>query len=451
MQHGCFYLAVWGCQMNVYDAGCLRSLMLASGFAEVSSPREAEVVILITCAVRAKPENKVINQLAAWKHQGQISSRTIIALGGCIGSEYAEELLHPDRGISIVFGPATAHRLPELISRFRTEGQPLARVSAPSLEKFSCIPPVRKSGPAAFVTIMEGCSNKCTYCIVPYTRGAEVSRPLGDILKECRAKIAAGALEIHLLGQNVNSYRGDGGEGGECDFASLLYEVAALPGLGRLRFTTSNPMEFSDDIIRAVGELPVIADSIHIPVQSGSDRILQRMHRRYTAASYLELAAKLRQARPGVLISSDFIVGFPGETASDFEDTLKLVNAIKFDQSFSFIYSKRPGTPASEYADPVTLADKKQRLYRLQQRLEELAASYSRSFVGTVQRVLVEGISKRDPGELRGRTSSNRIVVFRGEPDKVRGMAEVKITGVAAHTLKGELAGTNTSTPGGEQ
>ncbi len=441
LQSGTFYIEVWGCQMNVYDGLRLKDLLSSAGFAEVSEPKLAAVVVLVTCAVRAKAEDKVFNQIDAWRHQGAVRDDTVIALGGCVGSELGEKIIGFNKGVSIVFGPRTAHRLPLMIEKFRTEHAPVVDVEGDALEKFDALPAPGRVGPAAFVTIMEGCSNKCTYCIVPYTRGEEESRPVGEILEECRQHLANGALEIHLLGQNVNSYHGLDSDGGDCDFATLLYEIAALPGLERLRFTTSNPMDFSDDIIKAIGDLKVIADSVHIPVQSGSDRILKLMHRRYTAKDYLELTRKLRAVRPSILISSDFIVGFPGETAEDFEDTMKLAGAVKFDNGFSFVYSKRPGTPAALMPDDTPLETKKERLYRLQNLLEETAALYSKDFLGTVQEVLVEGVSRKDEGELKARASSNRIVVFEGPKDLIGQMAKVRITGVMAHTLKGELCG----------
>lgn len=439
LQIGTFFIAVWGCQMNVYDADRIKDLLSASGYSEVHSPENATVVVLITCAVRAKAEDKVFNQIASWRHQGLINEDTIIALGGCVGAELAEQIIALDESVSIVFGPRTAHRLPQMIGRYLTTRAPVVDVTAEALEKFEALPDQGLRGPSAFVTIMEGCSNKCTYCIVPYTRGAEESRPVQDIINECMNHLANGALEIHLLGQNVNSYRGLDENGEETSFSSLLYEIAALPGIERLRFTTSNPMDFTDDVVKAIGDLEVIADSIHIPVQSGSDRILELMHRRYTAQSYLELITKLRKVRPQVSISSDFIVGFPGETEDDFEKTMELVKAVRFDQSFSFIYSERPGTPAADMEDKIAKEVKQERIYKLQDLLESLAAQYSQSYLGTTQKVLVEGFSRKDSTELKSRSSANRIVVFKGSEDLIGKMVTVKITGVMAHTLKGEL------------
>lgn len=439
LQLGSFYVHVWGCQMNVYDGGRIRDLMTAAGFAESSAPRGANIIILITCAVRAKAEDKVFNQIASWRHTGEINDDTIIALGGCVGAELAEKILDLDKSINIIFGPRTIHRLPKMVGEFIASGKPVVDVTADAIDKFDYLPEAGAVGPSAFVTIMEGCSNKCTYCIVPYTRGEEQSRPVQDIIDECIGHIANGVKEIHLLGQNVNSYHGLNPDGSDCKFSSLLYEIAAIPGVERIRFTTSNPMDFTDDIIEAIKDLPVISDGIHVPIQAGSNRILEAMHRRYTAEEYVELIKKIRAARPTVHISSDFIVGFPGETDEDFNETMKIVNEVKFDQSFSFVYSIRPGTPAAELEDPISKETKMQRLYVLQKRLEELASEYTEAFIGSTQRCLVEGTSRKDENELKSRASSGRIVVFKGPLSLVGQMVDVKITSVAAHTLKGEL------------
>ncbi len=443
MQLGSFYVEVWGCQMNVYDGNRIKDLMTAAGFGEVKSPKDADIVLLVTCAVRAKAEDRVFLQIANWKRTGMITDDTIVALGGCVGSELAERILELDKNVNIVFGPRTIHRLPQMVGQFTATHEPVVDVTADEIEKFDYMPEAGTIGPAAFVTIMEGCSNKCTYCIVPYTRGEEQSRPVQDILDECVTHIANGVKEIHLLGQNVNSYHGLAQDGANCKFSTLLYEIAAIPGVERIRFTTSNPMDFTDDIIEAIKELPVISDQIHVPIQAGSDRILEAMHRRYTVAQYKELVKKLRAARPSVHISSDFIVGFPGETKEDFEETMKVVNEVEFDQSFSFVYSIRPGTPAALLEDPVSKETKMERLYILQNRLEELAAKYTQRFIGSTQRVLVEGTSRKDENELKSRSSCGRIVVFKGPLSLVGQMVDVKITSVVAHTLKGELAENN--------
>lgn len=439
LQVGTFYVEVWGCQMNVYDGGRIRDLLSAAGYAQASSPKDADIVVLVTCAVRAKAEDKVFNQIAAWQHTGEITKNTIVALGGCVGSELAEKILDLNKSVNIIFGPRTIHRLPQMISQFAATHKPVVDVTAEAIDKFDYMPESGPVGPSAFVTIMEGCSNKCTYCIVPYTRGEEQSRPVQDILDECVNHISNGVKEIHLLGQNVNSYHGLNNDGSICHFSSLLYEVAAIPGVERIRFTTSNPMDFTDDIIEAIKNLDVISDQIHVPIQAGSDRILQAMHRRYTAKQYIELVKKIRAARPSVHISSDFIVGFPGETDEDFEQTMKVVDEVRFDQSFSFVYSKRPGTPAATLEDPTPKEVKMERLYRLQKRLEEIASDYTQAFLGTTQKCLVEGVSRKDESELKARASSGRIVVFKGSTDLVGKMVNVKITSVIAHTLKGEI------------
>ena len=439
LQHGTFYTAVWGCQMNVYDGERISDLLCATGLQQLATPQGADVIVLITCAVRAKAEDKVFNQLLSWRHQGIINDHTIIALGGCVGAELAQKIIELSPDVNIVFGPRTAHRLPQLIRKFKTEGVPQIAVEADALEKFDALPEQGARGVSAFVTIMEGCSNKCSYCIVPYTRGEEESRPLESIIAEVQGHIAHGVKEIHLLGQNVNSYRGLDENGHTVHFSTLLYAVAAVEGVERIRFTTSNPMEFTDDIIEAIADLPLIANHVHIPVQSGSDRILQLMRRHYRADDYRHLIAKIRAVRPNIHVSSDFIVGFPGETDEDFAHTMQLARDIGFDQSFSFIYSKRPGTPAALMDDPTPLEVKKERLYQLQALLEESAATIAKSLDGTVQEVLVEGTSRKNSAELKARASSNHIVVFEGSPELIGQMVRVKITQVMAHTLKGEL------------
>lgn len=439
IQNGTFHVAVWGCQMNVYDADRIRDLLQASGYVEQKEPNQADIIVLITCAVRAKAEDKVFNQLANWRSKGVINEDTIIAFGGCVGSELAEEIVKLDKSVNIVFGPRTTHRLPQMIGQYRQSHVPVIDVTADALEKFDALPDQGMRGPSAFVTIMEGCSNNCSYCIVPHTRGGEDSRPLQDILDEVLGHIASGVQEIHLLGQNVNSYRGLDNDGNIVRFSTLLYEVAAIEGVKRLRFTTSNPMEFTDDIVQAIADLPVIADAIHIPVQSGSDHILSLMKRNYTADDYKTLVRKLREARPNIYISTDIIVGFPNESEEDFEATMDLVNAVEFDQSFSFIYSIRPGTEAAVLEDPVSAETKKRRLYKLQARLEELANMYSQKMIGTEQLVLVEGLSRKDANELKARASNNRIVVFEGDKSLIGTMVKVKIEKVMAHTLKGVM------------
>ena len=437
LQKGTFHIAHWGCQMNVYDAMRLSDLMVSHGYVE-SSPENASVIILITCAVRAKAEDKVFNQILSWQHAGIVRDDTLIALGGCVGAELGQALIKENPRLNIVFSPRTAHRLPALIEKFKATGRNLVDVEAQGLEKFDFLPLESAPALSSFVTIMEGCSNKCTYCIVPYTRGPEISRPVKDILTEARHCLEHGAREIHLLGQNVNSFCGEDTDGTTASFASLLYEVAALPGIERLRFTTSNPMDFTDDIVTAIRDLEVIADHVHVPIQSGSNRILEFMHRRYTRDAYLRLTDRLYAARDGISLSSDFIVGFPGENEQDFEDTLDIVRRVHFDQSFSFIYSKRPGTPAAALPDETPLEVKKERLYRLQELLDTSARECTEALVGSVQHCLVEGISRKDAGELKARASNNHVVVFEGSPDLIGTMVKVRITESIAHTLRGE-------------
>ncbi|MCR5084053.1 MAG: tRNA (N6-isopentenyl adenosine(37)-C2)-methylthiotransferase MiaB [Succinivibrionaceae bacterium] len=439
LQRGTFHLALWGCQMNVYDASRLRALMAREGYVERPTPEGVDAVLLVTCAVREKAEDKVFNQIAAWRHQGLIGPRTVIALGGCVGAELGAAATSLDRSVGVVFGPRSAHRVPALIEQFRATGRTVTDLGDGALEKFPCLPLHAPRAGSAFVTIMEGCSNHCSYCIVPSTRGEEESRPAQGILAECRALIEAGAVELNLLGQNANSYRGQGPDGRPLPLSGLLREVAALPGLQRLRFTTSNPMDFGDDLVAAIGDLEVVADAVHVPVQSGSDRILALMSRPYTHAQYLDLTRKLEAARPGILISSDFIVGFPGETEDDFQETLRLVDEVGFDLSFCFAYSVRPGTVAATLPGQVPHEVAMDRLYRLQERLEQGARAHGLAMVGTRARALVEGVSRKDSRELRGRTSHNRIAVFEGDPRLVGTMADIEITGVAAHTLKARI------------
>lgn len=439
MQIGTFHVAVWGCQMNVYDAARICDMMQAAGYVEKTDPQGADVIILVTCAVRAKAEDKVFNQIAAWKHQGIVNDRTIIALGGCIGAELGAQILELEPRVSLIFGPRTAHLLVQMIDTYQATGERQVKVQANALEKFYYLPEQSPRGCSAFVTIMEGCSNKCSYCIVPYTRGPEESRPVQDILDEIVLHVENGVKEINLLGQNVNSYRGLDTDGKISHFSSLLYEVAAIAGVERLRFTTSNPMEFTDDIINAIHEIPIIADYLHLPVQSGSDRILQLMNRQYTSDDYRRLVDRIRKARPQIYISTDIIVGFPGESDADFTETMRLVNDIKFDSGFSFIYSPRPNTPAAEFEDKVPLEHKKQQLYELQAQLEAYSLMYSQSMLGSKQQVLVEGFSRKNSQELKARTSNNRVVILEGDPSLIGSMINVEINKVMTHTLRGTI------------
>ncbi len=424
--------------MNEYDSSRMAAMLSASGLTPVEDIEEADLVILNTCAVREKAEEKIFHLLGRLRPLKEARPERLIAVGGCVAAERGEQIRSRARFVDIIFGPQTYHRLPEMIRRVENGEGPQTDVSFPPNEKFAFLPPRKSGGPSAFVTIMEGCSHFCSYCIVPYTRGGEISRSSEEILQEIRQLRDSGTREINLLGQNVNCYRGVNPDGSICTFAELLHRVAAVEGIERIRFTTSNPIEFTQDIIDAIGEISKIANAVHLPAQSGSNRILALMNRSYTADEYRDMVRRLRLVRPGISISSDFIVGFPGETDSDFEDTMRLIEDIRFDGCFSFVYSKRPGTPAADLEDPVPPEVKSQRLARLQQMVNALALQHSREMADTVQRVLVEGPSK-DGQFLCGRTSNNRIVNFTGPAELAGSMADVRITGILPHSLRGEL------------
>lgn len=436
-----YFIQTWGCQMNVYDSDRIRDLLNTRGYNETTEITEAGIVILVTCAIREKAQEKVFNQLFSWKAQNQYREGAIVCVGGCVASQEGEKILKRAPMVSVVFGPQTIHRLPNIIEQVQTTGERKVDVSFPAIEKFDFLPTPKNSGSTAFVTIMEGCSNFCSYCVVPYTRGPEVSRNVDNILEEITALTQAGAREINLLGQNVNSFRGLYSDGTECSFAELLYLTAGIEGVERIRFTTSNPHDLSDEVIQAFAELPQLANAIHLPVQNGSNRILKAMNRKYTCEHYIALTKKLRAVRPDISISTDFIVGFPGETDADFADTMDLINTVKFDQSFSFIFSPRPNTPAATMEDTTPLEVKKARLYELQAAINNQAQIYSREMLGTTQKVLVDGFSVKDETELRGRTDNNRTVNFAGTSDLIGTFVEVKITDVMSHTLRGELVG----------
>lgn len=436
-----YFIQTWGCQMNVYDSDRIRDLLNTRGYNETTEITEAGIVILVTCAIREKAQEKVFNQLFSWKAQNQYREGAIVCVGGCVASQEGEKILKRAPMVSVVFGPQTIHRLPNIIEQVQTTGERKVDVSFPAIEKFDFLPTPKNSGSTAFVTIMEGCSNFCSYCVVPYTRGPEVSRNVDNILEEITALTQAGAREINLLGQNVNSFRGLYSDGTECSFAELLYLTAGIEGVERIRFTTSNPHDLSDEVIQAFAELPQLANAIHLPVQNGSNRILKAMNRKYTCEHYIALTQKLRAVRPDISISTDFIVGFPEETDADFADTMDLINTVKFDQSFSFIFSPRPNTPAATMEDTTPLEVKKARLYELQAAINNQAQIYSREMLGTTQKVLVDGFSVKDETELRGRTDNNRTVNFAGTSDLIGTFVEVKITDVMSHTLRGELVG----------
>ena len=437
------HIKTWGCQMNEYDSSKMADLLRSTHGLELTEvPEEADVLLLNTCSIREKAQEKVFHQLGRWKELKKNNPNLLIGVGGCVASQEGEHIRTRAPYVDIVFGPQTLHRLPEMINQIRGGKSSVVDISFPEIEKFDCLPEPRAEGPTAFVSIMEGCNKYCTYCVVPYTRGEEVSRPVDDILFEIAQLAAQGVREVNLLGQNVNAYRGPTFDGEICTFAELLRLVAAIDGIDRLRFTTSHPIEFTDDIIDVYRDTPELVSFLHLPVQSGSDRILTMMKRGHTALEYKSIIRKLKAVRPNIQISSDFIVGFPGETNEDFEQTMNLIAQVNFDMSFSFIYSARPGTPAADYPDDVTEDEKKQRLYLLQQRINNQAAQFSRAMLGTEQRVLVEGPSKKDIMELTGRTETNRIVNFQGSPEMIGKFVDIKITDVFTNSLRGEVVRT---------
>ena len=437
------HIKTWGCQMNEYYSSKMSDLLHSTHGLELTEvPEEADVLLLNTCSIREKAQEKVFHQLGRWKELKKNNPNLLIGVGGCVASQEGEHIRTRAPYVDIVFGPQTLHRLPEMINQIRGGKSSVVDISFPEIEKFDCLPEPRAEGPTAFVSIMEGCNKYCTYCVVPYTRGEEVSRPVDDILFEIAQLAAQGVREVNLLGQNVNAYRGPTFDGEICTFAELLRLVAAIDGIDRLRFTTSHPIEFTDDIIEVYRDTPELVSFLHLPVQSGSDRVLTMMKRGHTALEYKSIIRKLKAVRPNIQISSDFIVGFPGETKEDFEQTMNLIAQVNFDMSFSFIYSARPGTPAADYPDDVTEDEKKQRLYLLQQRINNQAAQFSRAMLGTEQRVLVEGPSKKDIMELTGRTETNRIVNFQGTPEMIGKFVDIKITDVFTNSLRGEVVRT---------
>ncbi|MEG0400653.1 MAG: tRNA (N6-isopentenyl adenosine(37)-C2)-methylthiotransferase MiaB [Hafnia sp.] len=437
------HIKTWGCQMNEYDSSKMADLLGSThGFELTDNAEEADVLLLNTCSIREKAQEKVFHQLGRWKLLKEANPNVIIGVGGCVASQEGKLLRQRAHYVDIVFGPQTLHRLPEMINKVRGSKSPIVDVSFPEIEKFDRLPEPRADGPSAFVSIMEGCNKYCTYCVVPYTRGEEVSRPCDDVLFEIAQLAAQGVREVNLLGQNVNAYRGPSFDGDICTFAELLRLVAAIDGIDRIRFTTSHPIEFTDDIIAVYEDTPELVSFLHLPVQSGSDRVLNMMKRTHTVLEYKSIIRKLRKARPDILISSDFIVGFPGETQEDFEQTMKLIAEINFDVSYSFVFSPRPGTPAADMVDDVSEEEKKQRLYILQDRINQQAQSYSRKMVGTVQRILVEGVSRKNVMEISGRTENNRVVNFEGSPELVGTFVDVEITEVRTNSLRGVLVRT---------
>ena len=433
------YLRTFGCQMNEYDSEKISDLLRdAEGLRKTERPEDADVIVFNTCSVREKAQEKVFADLGRVRDLKKARPGLMIAVGGCVASQEGAGIVRRAPYVDVVFGPQTLHRLPALLARRRSSGRPQVDVSFPEIEKFDHLPPARVEGASAFVSIMEGCSKYCSFCVVPYTRGEEVSRPFDDIVAEIAAIAAQGAHEVTLLGQNVNAWRGEI-DGQRADFAELLFLVNEIPGVERIRYTTSHPRDFTARLIGAHAGLPKLAPHVHLPVQSGSDRVLAAMKRGYTALEYKSIARRLKQARPGLSLSTDFIVGFPGESDADFAATLRLAAEIGFDDSFSFAYSPRPGTPAAELSQQVPEAVKSARLRRLQLQVENQARAISHSMVGTTQRVLVEGTSRKNEAELAGRTDNNRMVNFAGNPSLIRGFASVRISAALSHSLRGEL------------
>jgi tRNA-2-methylthio-N6-dimethylallyladenosine synthase len=438
---GKLFIKTHGCQMNEYDSAKMADVLAASDGLELTgNAEEADVVLVNTCSIREKAQEKVFSQLGRWKALKAGGKPVIIGVGGCVASQEGEAILSRAPYVDLVFGPQTLHRLPELIRARRESGKPQVDISFPEIEKFDRLPAPRAEGPSAFVSIMEGCSKYCSFCVVPYTRGEEVSRPFEDVLVEVAQLAARGVREINLLGQNVNAYRGSYGENEIADLALLIRAIAQIDGIGRIRFTTSHPLEFGDSLIEAYRDVPQLASYLHLPVQSGSDRILSAMKRGYTVLEFKQKIRKLRAVRQDISISSDFIVGFPGETDADFEKTMKLIEDVGFDQSFSFIYSRRPGTPAADLADDTPDAVKHARLARLQAHINAWSAGISNRMIGSVQSVLVEGPSKKNPNELTGKTENMRSVNFPGHPRLLGRFVHIAITGAMSNSLRGRVA-----------
>ena len=442
---GKLFIRTFGCQMNEYDSSKMADVLREShGLQPVDDPELADVLLLNTCSVREKAQEKVFSLLGRWRRIKEQRPGVVIGVGGCVASQEGAAIVQRAPCVDIVFGPQTLHRLPALLDEVRARRAPAVDVSFPEIEKFDRLPAPRAEGPTAFVSIMEGCSKYCSFCVVPYTRGEEVSRPFDDVVAEVVLLARQGVREVNFLGQNVNAYRGRMHDGTLADLAALIRFVAlTVDGIDRIRFTTSHPLEFTDSLVQAYAEVPQLAPFLHLPVQSGSDRILALMKRGHTALEYRQKIRKLRDVCPGISVSSDFIIGFPGETAKDFEDTLRLVEEVGFDQSFSFIYSRRPGTPAAALPDDVSAEEKHRRLSLLQLRIDQQALAISRRMVGGVERVLVERPSKKDPRQLAGRTGNMRWVNFDGDATLIGQFVDVLITEALPNSLRGRLAGRN--------
>ena len=435
------FIKTHGCQMNEYDSDRMADLLKDSHELTITeTPNDAEVILINTCSIREKAQEKVFSELGRYKALKESNPNLIIGVGGCVASQEGDAIRQRAPFVDLVFGPQTLHRLPDMLEARRNSGDAQVDISFPEIEKFDRLPEPKLEGPSAYVSIMEGCSKYCTFCVVPYTRGEEISRPLDHVLQEVLANVDQGAREIHLLGQNVNAYRGEAEGDDIADLADLIRIVAEIPEVERIRFTTSHPVEFSDALIECFRDVPKLVSHLHLPVQSGSDRILAAMKRGHTALEYKAKMRKIKEARPGISLSSDFIIGFPGETDQDFEKTMELIESVGFDVSFSFIYSARPGTPASDLTDDTDQATKKARLAALQARISQNAQAISRAMVGTTQSVLVTGPSKKDPGELSGRTENNRVVNFRSDQSDLIGrFVECEIVEAYSNSLRGQI------------
>lgn len=434
------YIKTFGCQMNEYDSDKMSDLLNEThGMTLTDTPEEADVLLLNTCSIREKAQEKVFSQLGRWKSWKDKREHLIIGVGGCVASQEGDAIRKRAPYVDLVFGPQTLHRLPEMIDQVTEDHRPIVDISFPEIEKFDRLPEPRSDGPSAFVSIMEGCSKYCTFCVVPYTRGEEISRPFDDVIAEVASLASQGVREVNLLGQNVNAYCGQMDDGETADLALLIQYVAAIEGIERIRFTTSHPIEFNDSLIDVYGEVPELVNHLHLPVQSGSDRILGLMKRGHSAFDYKAKIKRLRALRPNLSLSSDFIIGFPGESDEDFERTMELIEQVGFDHSFSFIYSARPGTPASDMEDNVSHEVKQVRLDRLKQTINDSAQQISRRMVGNIERVLVEGASRKDDQQLAGRTENNRVVNFSGPQSLIGGFTELLITEALPNSLRGEI------------
>ncbi|MCK5898666.1 MAG: tRNA (N6-isopentenyl adenosine(37)-C2)-methylthiotransferase MiaB [Methylococcales bacterium] len=441
------YIQTNGCQMNEYDSDKMRDILLDSHAMEITlAPENADVLLLNTCSIREKAQEKVFSAIGRWRKLKQKNPKIIIGVGGCVASQEGAAIQKRAPYVDIVFGPQTLHRLPALLDQARTTHKKVVDISFPEIEKFDALPEPRAEGVKAFVSVMEGCSKYCTYCVVPYTRGEEISRPLNDVVDEIIALAKQGVREINLLGQNVNAYCGEMEDGALASFALLLHCVASIGGIDRLRFTTSHPLEFTDDLIEAFAEIPELVNHLHLPVQSGSNDVLARMKRDYSREDYLVKLEKLKVIRPNISLSSDFIVGFPDESDEEFEETMSLIEAVEFDFSYSFIYSPRPGTPAAEFNDNISMEIKKQRLSRLKMRLNEMTQNFSNAMIGSTQTILVEGESKKNALQMTGRTENNRVVNFTGHPRLKGQFVDILITEALPNSLRGRMVETSLNT-----